>query len=61
MLPTGFIKAVSKDNEIGPNELVYEDDNIIVERKDNQLIQTGKPFQYPIEWLKELKEDASSL
>ena len=46
-LPIGFVKAIRKENEIGPDGIVYEDNFVIIERKNNQLIETGKPIRMP--------------
>ena len=49
-LPIDFVRAIQKENETGPDKIIYEDEFIIVERKNNQIVTTGKPIRLPITW-----------
>lgn len=47
LLPIGFIDSL-RAQKVGPNEILYEDQYVIVERKDNTIYQTGKPLRMPL-------------
>lgn len=40
LLPLGYTEAI-RQPEKGPNEILYKDHIILVERKNNQIIVTG--------------------
>ncbi len=46
LLPLGFLESFRANDE-GPDEVLYEDNLIRVERRDNKIIQTGKPIRSP--------------
>ena len=55
LLPIDFVYSMRKENELGHDGLVYEDSYVTVERKNNQLIQTGKPIRSPFIYMEEEK------